>query len=460
MGLPPNLFFGGQQPDPNQQQQQPDPLTASLMNGPSQQQQPQAQPDQSQQPPANNSQNAGPVKSGLRSVLAQMLSNFSYGAGQSMIKASGGETDAERATRLAQTANLNAHTQLLQQQSQMTPVQPYGPQGPTIYMPAASAAGLMKQIIANQGKTDVAGINKRFVTTPQGLYDTQTRDAQGMPTLIPNSGAGVTITPEMTQQYPIPKEFIGKQIKLTDLSALERGSAFTNQMIQTADGPVVVPKTGPNMAQATPVTLNGQRIPSNQESGAYWQAKYGVVKTVDADGNPVYQSRISAPGAAPDTGALQIFKGKAGLDNYKDALNRASTNLGQLDDPGQRALIAQTMRNIGTNHDPGVITSFITNALGQGLDPKSADLVAAMLQAREFIGANRQFTGNFNGSEALYNRMVANAPGPANARQINEALIKQDLANTERIEQRMARFQGGAKPQAAPAKKGDPLKLF
>ena len=82
-----------------------------------------------------------------------------------------------------------------------------------------------------------------------------------------------------------------------------------------------------------------------------------------------------------------------------------------------------------------------------------------MQQAREFIGANRQFAGNFNGSEALYNRMVANAPGVANARQINEALIKQDLKNTETIESRMQRFQGGAKKPPT-AKKGDPLGLF
>ena len=441
MGLPPNLFFGNQ--DQGDQSAQPQ------------------QPDQPQQPPANNAQNAGPVKAGLRGVLARMLGNFSYGAGQAMLKAAGDETDAERATRLAQTAHLNAQTAMTNAQAQMlqTSVPFTLPNGTTVHLPQKMATDLMKQQLANQGKTDVAGINKRFVVTPQGLYDTQTKDANGMPTPVPGSGAGVTITPEMTQQYPIPKEFTGKQIKLTDLAALERGQAFSNQMIQTAAGPVVVPKAGPNMGQATPVTINGKPIMSNQQAGAYWQAKYGVVQSVDADGNPMYVSRLGAPGAAPATGALQIFKGKAGLDNYKDALTRVSSNLGMLDDPGQRALIAQTMRNIGTNHDPGVITSFITNALGQGLDPRSADLVAAMQQAREFIGANRQFAGNFNGSEALYNRMVANAPGVANARQINEALIKQDLKNTETIESRMQRFQGGAKKPPT-AKKGDPLGLF
>lgn len=465
MGLPPSLFF-----DQNQNQGQsledllfngsPSPAPAPAPAPPAPQQAPSVPdtPDSmaslnsptQQSPPQNNSQNAGPVKAGLRAVLGRMLSKFSYGAGQSMIAASGGETDAQRATRLAQTAHLNAQTKLIQQQSEMTPVQPYGPNGPTVYLPSAAAASLMKQQLANQGKVDVANVNKRFVTTGQGLYDTQNKDANGFPSLIPNSGAGITITPEMTSQYPIPKEFVGKQIKLTDLAALERGQAFQNAMVQTAAGPVIVPKAGPNMGQATPVTINGQKIPSNQEAGAYWQAKYGVVQTVDNDGNPQYVSRLSAPGAAPATGALQIMKGKAGLENYKDALNRVSSNLDVLDDPSQRALIAQTMRNIGTIHDPGIISSTIGNAVSNGLNPRAADLTAAMLQAREFIGANRQFAGNFNGSEALYNRMVANAPGVANSKELNQALIAQDLANTSRIEQNLKKFQGG-KSAAAPS---------
>jgi hypothetical protein len=123
----------------------------------------QPQPAQTQQPPpANNSQNAGPVKAGLRHVLASMLGNFSYGAGQSMIKASGGETDAEKTMRMAQIAHLNAQTQLTQQQAQMVPYQL--PNGTTLHLPQKMASDLIKQQLANQGKTDAAqiGANARL----------------------------------------------------------------------------------------------------------------------------------------------------------------------------------------------------------------------------------------------------------------------------------------------------------
>lgn len=82
------------------------------------------QPPQPQQPPpANNAENAGPVKAGLRSVLSGVLKSFSYNAGQSMIKAAGGETDAERATRLAQTGYLNAQTDESNQRAQLYGIQ-------------------------------------------------------------------------------------------------------------------------------------------------------------------------------------------------------------------------------------------------------------------------------------------------------------------------------------------------
>src|SRR5581483_1327261 len=108
----------------------------SLLAGqgdPTQGQPQQPQPQQPQQP-ANNAQNAGPVKAGLRGVLAGMLGKFSYGAGQSMIAASGGETDAQKAVRMATLAHLNAQTQLTQSQAEKVPVQL--PNGGMVYLPA------------------------------------------------------------------------------------------------------------------------------------------------------------------------------------------------------------------------------------------------------------------------------------------------------------------------------------
>lgn len=297
---------------PQPQQSQGDPLTAALMNGPAPQQAPQSQqPQQGQQQPpdtptdmsnpANNAQNAGPVKAGLRHVLAGILQNFSYGAGQSMIKASGGETDAEQAVRLATTAHINAQTQLAQQQANMLPYQPQGPNGPTVYLPQKMYSDIEKQRIANQGKQDVANTNKRYVSTPQGLYDTQTKDANGFPSLTPNSGSGITITPEMTDQYPIPKEFVGRQIKLTDLAALERGAAFQNQMVQTSSGPIMVNRSS---AQATPITG-----PGGQRYSPPALANPREIADVDNPGQTKIVSGAQAMGQpGPNSASVQVPK--------------------------------------------------------------------------------------------------------------------------------------------------------
>jgi len=407
-------------------------------------QQQQQQPQQQQQGPSTQQAQPGPVKQGLRGFLMQMMHNMAAGGlpGAAYPGDLIGEAHDQRQAAIAET---NARAALTQAQADvMKNTVPFTlPNGAMVHLPAAMATKLLQQQLANQGKVEANKVNKRFLTTPQGLYDTQTPDANGFPTLIPNSGSGISITPDIAQQYGLPPEYVGKNMKLTDLASIERGGAAQNAVQQTASGPVVVPKSGPNMGKATPVTVDGKPIMSNQQAGAYWQAKYGVVQTVDPDGNPIFARRLDAPGAPTNTGALSIFKGRAGLDNYKDALGRVQQNLDVLDDPKQRALIAQTMRGIGTVHDPGIISAAIGNAVSSGLDPRAADLTAAMLQAREFIGANRQFAGNFNGSEALYNRMVANAPGAANSKELNTALINQDLANTARIEARMKQFQGG-----------------
>ena len=97
------------QQDATQQQAQP-----PFMQAP---QQPQAPP------PANNAQNAGPVKTGLREVLGGILKNFSYGGGQAMIKAAGGETDADKAMRLATEQQMAAQTNEANQRTQLYGIQ-------------------------------------------------------------------------------------------------------------------------------------------------------------------------------------------------------------------------------------------------------------------------------------------------------------------------------------------------
>jgi hypothetical protein len=305
-----------QQPQPQQQSQQQPPDTPT---------------DMSQQQPANNAQNAGPVKAGLRSVIGGLLKNFSYGAGQSMIKASGGETDAEQATRLAATAHINAQTDLIKQQSTMTPIQPYGPNGPTVYMPAAGAAQYFKTLAQNQGKEKVADINqqgKRFMAVPNvGLIDTQ--HPSGTPQVVSGSTPqSVTITPEMVQSNGIPAQLVGKTVPLSQFAQMERGGApwaatvsNTTETKEVSDpnNPgstilVKVPKTtsthkvAPGAATAPSVT---PQAPGQKPLGTL--GTVGGIKTiVGQDGQPLQGKSAGDPVYAFDPAqGQQVFTTRA-----------------------------------------------------------------------------------------------------------------------------------------------------
>lgn len=269
-----------------------------------QQQQPQPAPDQQQQqPPANNAQNAGPVKAGLRSVLGGLLGNFSYGAGQAMVKASGGETDADKAMRLAtmahvnaQTAQTNATTQLMQTSVPFTL-----PNGATVHLPAKMASDLMKQQLANQGKQDVVNTQKRYITTPVGVLDTQTKGADGLPSMIPNTGAGITITADIAKEYGLSSDWIGKPMKLTDLAAVERGGAAVAPTVSTtqhlekdAAGNLnkVTTTSTSRKVLGTPTATPGQAAPG-QNPPAPGVNRSGVTPVIGADGKP-FQTAASA----------------------------------------------------------------------------------------------------------------------------------------------------------------------
>jgi hypothetical protein len=76
------------------------------------------------------------------------------------------------------------------------------------------------------GRVQAAQVSKRFMSVPNvGLFDTQTPDANGRPSLIPGTSQGVTITPEIANDYSLPPDFIGKPLKLSDLNGLESNAA-------------------------------------------------------------------------------------------------------------------------------------------------------------------------------------------------------------------------------------------
>src|SRR5690348_14996477 len=168
----------------------------------------------------------------------------------------------QRAEMGQQLQQEQAKTQLLQAQSQMVPT-PYG------QMPAGLAKLMFPAMIRAQGAENVAQtaagsrenvaqtaagakvqaeqIGQRYKAVPGvGLFDTQTR------TVMPGSQQGILVTPEIQKDYDLPPEFLGKPMKLTDLSSLERAQNQQNVVTQGTAGPALVNK---RTAQTTPLNL-------------------------------------------------------------------------------------------------------------------------------------------------------------------------------------------------------------
>lgn len=360
---------------PQQPSGQPDDYTNAVMGG--------GQDQSQQQPPQNNAQNAGPVKAGLRGVLSRMLGNFSYGAGQAMLKAAGDETDAEKATRLAQTAHLNAQTALTNAQATMMQNSvPFTlPNGTTVHLPAKMATDLMKQQIANQGKTDVANINKRFITTPAGLFDTSSRQ------LIQGTNAGITVTPEIAQQYGLSDDWIGKPMKLTDLASIERaGSQLAPQVTTTEHlekdengnlNRVTTTSTrkkifGQPQPQATPgaATPGTPATPGAQTTPAP-KLGNGVRPVIGPDGQP-----FKTASSADTVYATDPQSGQTIFTNRADAAAKGMTNLQKVT-PVQRRKdeslsnrVADVQRKVGDYAD----------TFSQPIDAQDKQAIAYLMQ--------------------------------------------------------------------------------
>lgn len=105
------------------------------------------------------------------------------------------------------------------------------------YFKAAAPAKVAVAGIGAEAKTDVADTANRFKLTPGGLFDTKTNS------IMPGTGGGVTVTPEIAKQYKLPPDFIGKLMKLSDLAAAENAISRNLTTVQGAKGPALVDKT-------------------------------------------------------------------------------------------------------------------------------------------------------------------------------------------------------------------------
>lgn len=206
----------------------------------------------------------------------------------------------------------------------------------------------------------------------------------------------------------------------------------------------------------------------NANSRAAANARYRTFDTTDANGAPVTISGLDAlqGGAAhvPYTQAKGILSDRVGVQQYQDILdNKIAPNLAVLNDNGQRVAIAHTLSELDKN--PGATQALLTSALQNGvLTPAGAQLTAGIMQAREFGGVARKYGGNMNGTEGLMNRIMSNQASPLNSLQLNQDLVANDRAFTQKALTSIGTLTGhsaqgktgppNTSPDAAPAPAG------
>lgn len=221
------------------------------------------------------------------------------------------------------------------------------------YFDAAAPAKVEAANIGAQGRVEAAGINKRFQLTPAGLYDTQ------VGSLVPETGAGIAVTPEIAQQYKLPPQFIGKPMKLTDLAAAENAQSRNLTPVQGAKGPALV-----NKREGTAKDL-GLGPPA--AGGAAAQAQNAAVQVwrTGADGKPVLQTisraeqlRTGEPSAQvqfAETGPTSATRNMSQmaqtiephLNTLRDEIKELSPYLGPLMGRGEVNFLAGTVGSTG-----------------------------------------------------------------------------------------------------------------
>lgn len=149
-----------------------------------------------------------------------------------------------------------AQTNAVKQQSLMVNT-PYGPMPASmakVMFPALIRAGATTgaaQISAG-AKVQAAQIGKKFMAVPNvGLFDTSTKQ------VVPGTAQGVTVTPEIAQEYGLPDDFLGKPMSLSNLSSLERAQNQQFTTVQGENGPAIVNKKAAAKGRPGAVTSLG-----------------------------------------------------------------------------------------------------------------------------------------------------------------------------------------------------------
>lgn len=217
-------------------------------------------------PPSQPPSPSNPQQQRLQGVKGY-LSNILYGVGEGMKAHLGMETDAQKQQRLftqslqQQKFNLdqqNIQSEILQRAAQVKQMQSLVTMPGGYQVPFA----LAKPYLEAQAKITAAQIGKRFVVQPNvGMWDTQ---AEGGPKILPGSDAqGVTVTPDIANEYHMPQQLVGTRIPLGQFASYERaGAMWAPNVTNRQEVKEVSDPNNPGSTQlvTVPVSSTAQRV--------------------------------------------------------------------------------------------------------------------------------------------------------------------------------------------------------
>lgn len=342
-----------------------------------------------------------------------------------------------------------------------------------------------RQGVANTQATsaaNVAQINKRYMAVPGvGLYDTQSKS------VIPGTAQGVTITPEMANDYGLPNDFIGKPMNISQLTQLEARQdaeapkVTTRQDVQTdANGnlatiPVTstttpqLPKRGPQLqtpgfagpqrgtvpqagtavpaAGAKPVTSNGAPIQS--ASGAaqnrkwvYW-TEPDSGRTVAGPLSMANQAKAQNPSDVPTT---EVDK----IQSARQVVNLI-TKQGNADKPETQGVL-QLIDSLDKDGKLGIVASrmegFLSGKVGTTLgdDPRIISLFN-----KADLAMTKSMQAHFGASGGRSPQMLQHFLDLANAKKMDAPTLRSAFKalNDYMSDNAMLPTPGGAKQQGA-----------
>jgi hypothetical protein len=153
------------------------------------------------------------------------------------------------------------------------------------------------QRMRGQTALDVAQTPKPFIPIPNvGMFDTRTRQ------IVPGTEQGMNVTPEVAEQYGLPKELIGKPMSMANFASLERANMFGAVPVMGAGGPALVQRNpaAANYGKVTPLGLGVPALGAPREIADVNNPGQTLVTTgAQAIGQPGVQSAsVQAPKAA------------------------------------------------------------------------------------------------------------------------------------------------------------------